>query len=102
MVPKPLQQEIAVRYLEKDRVSGHRFLATVLIEECGELAEAARKDDMAELGAEAADVAFMALSLANLAGVDVEAAIRAKFLDRSFEDATRTWTDTPWKGGRDE
>ncbi len=93
-----LQSDVAERFLAKDRESGHRFLATVLVEECGELAEAARKDDLDAVGREACDVAFMALSLANLAGVDVEAAVRAKFLEPAFADATRTWTDVPWRG----
>lgn len=65
------------------------------MEEVGELAEAVRRGEKAEAKAEAADVAFMALSIANVLGVDVEEAIRAKFLARKKEDVTKSWTDLP-------
>lgn len=90
-----LQQDLAARFAERDRRSGPAFLALVLMEEVGELAEALRREDDAEARAEVADVAFMCLSLANVLGVDLDAAIRAKFLARKEEDVTRSWTDVP-------
>lgn len=65
------------------------------MEEVGELAEAIRRGQAEEAREEVADVAFMAISLANVLGVDVEAAVRAKFLARSVGDVTRSWTDVP-------
>jgi NTP pyrophosphatase (non-canonical NTP hydrolase) len=90
-----LQSDLAARFVEGDRKSGASFLALVLMEEVGELAEAIRRGEKAEAQKEVADVAFMALSLANVLDVDVEAAIRAKFLKRKVEDVTKSWDDVP-------
>lgn len=94
----PLQQDLAARFAARDKESGASFLMMVLMEEVGELAEAVRRGESEEAKAEVADVAFMALSLANVLGVDVESAIRAKFLARREEDVTRSWTDVPGGG----
>jgi len=91
----PLQSDLAARFAARDRQSGAAFLALVLMEEVGELAEALRRGEKAEAQAEVADVAFMAYALANVLDVDLEAAIRAKFLARREEDVTRSWTDLP-------
>lgn len=90
-----LQRELAVRFEEGDRRSGSAFLALVLMEEVGELAEALRRGEVEEARKEVADVAFMAYSIANVLGVDVEDAIRAKFLKRKLEDVSKSWTDVP-------
>lgn len=90
-----LQHDLAARFAEQDRRSGATFLALVLMEEVGELAEAIRRGERAEAQAEVADVAFMALAIANVLDVDVEAAIRAKFLARAKDDVTKSWTDVP-------
>ena len=90
-----LQEDLAPRYAARDRQSGAAFLALVLMEEVGELAEAVRRGDRDGARAEVADVAFMAFALANGLDVDVEAAIRAKFLARREADVTRSWTDLP-------
>ena len=90
-----LQQDLAQRFAARDRQSGASFLALVLMEEVGELAEAIRRGDREGARGEVADVAFMALAIANVLDVDVEAAIRAKFLRRKEEDVTRSWTDLP-------
>jgi len=66
-----------------------------LMEEVGELAEAIRRGEKAEAQKEIADVAFMALSIASVLDVDVETAIRAKFLKRKQDDVTKSWTDVP-------
>lgn len=92
-----LQREIAARYAEKDREMGVPFLSMVLVEELGEFAEAVRKGDRAHAGNEIADVAFMCYALAAQLDVDLDRAIRAKFLERSFEEATKTWDDVTWK-----
>ena len=90
-----LQADLAARFAEQDKKSGAGFLALVLMEEVGELAEAIRRGQKDEARAEVADVAFMALALANVLDVDVEAAIRAKFLARKKDDVTKSWTDVP-------
>lgn len=91
----PLQQDLAERFLDGDRASGSTFLMMVLMEEVGELAEAVRRGEQDEARKEVADVAFMALSIANVLGVDVEEAIRAKFLKRTQKDVTKSWNDVP-------
>ncbi|HTX44308.1 MAG TPA: MazG nucleotide pyrophosphohydrolase domain-containing protein [Methanocella sp.] len=48
-------------------------------EECGELAEALRKEDMKAVEEEMADVFAWMVSLANLLGVDVEKACLSKY-----------------------
>lgn len=90
-----LQQDLAARFAEGDKNSGAPFLALVLMEEVGELAEALRRGDAAESGKEVADVAFMAYSIANVLGVDLDETIRAKFLKRDTRDVTKSWDDVP-------
>lgn len=90
-----LQSDLAARFADGDRQSGAPFLALVLMEEVGELAEALRRGDVEHAKLEAADVAFMAYSIANVLDVDLDEAIRAKFLKRKKEDVTSSWTDVP-------
>jgi NTP pyrophosphatase (non-canonical NTP hydrolase) len=90
-----LQSDLAARFAEGDRKSGASFLALVLMEEVGELAEAIRRGDREEARKEVADVAFMAYALANVLDADLEEAIRAKFLKRKMEDVAKSWTDVP-------
>ena len=90
-----LQQDLAARFAARDRESGASFLALVLMEEVGELAEAVRRGEREHAQKECADVAFMAFSIAIVLGFDLEAAIRAKFLKRKEEDVTKSWTDLP-------
>lgn len=94
----PLQRDLAARFAARDKKSGASFLALVLMEEVGELAEALRRGERAHAQQECADVAFMAFAIANVLDVDLEAAIRAKFLARKEEDVTRSWTDVPPRG----
>lgn len=90
-----LQAELASRFAARDRESGASFLALVLMEEVGELAEAIRRGERGHAQEECADVAFMAYSLANVLGVDLEEAIRAKFLKRKESEVTKSWDDVP-------
>jgi NTP pyrophosphatase (non-canonical NTP hydrolase) len=50
-----------------------------LVEEVGEFAEAVRKRDAKSMAAEAADVIAWLTSVCDLAGVDVERAVKAKY-----------------------
>lgn len=93
-----LQTDLEARFAARDRRSGASFLALVLMEEVGELAEAIRRGEREDARAEVADVAFMAYALANVLEVDLEQAIRAKFLARAEKDVTRSWTDLPPSG----
>ncbi|HUR69277.1 MAG TPA: MazG nucleotide pyrophosphohydrolase domain-containing protein [Candidatus Thermoplasmatota archaeon] len=90
-----LQSDLATRFAEGDAKSGASFLALVMMEEVGELAEAIRRGEREHAQKECADVAFMAFSIANVLGVDLEEAIRAKFLARKPSDVTKSWTDVP-------
>jgi len=84
-------QEIVRRhYLERDSRRGIHATFTWFIEEVGELAEALLgKRGKEGLREEFADVLAWLLSLANLAGVDVESAFRSKYIDRQ-SGVTRT------------
>lgn len=90
-----LQQDLAARFAARDKQSGASFLALVLMEEVGELAEAIRRGDREHAQKECADVAFMCHSIANVLGVDLDDAIRAKFLRRKEDDVTKSWDDVP-------
>lgn len=92
---RALQHALAQRFAEQDRASGLPFLVSVMAEEVGELAKAVRQGRRDEAGKEACDVLFMALSVCNVLGVDAEAQVRAKFLDRDLGEVTRTWDDVP-------
>lgn len=94
-----MQREIDRRFGDSDRRAGLAFLVLVLQEEVGEVAEAVRRGDREAAGREAVDALFAALSLANAAGADAERLLKAKFLDRSVEDVSRSWTDVPGGGG---
>ena len=73
------QRHIGELYLEKDKRRGAEGTMLWLIEEVGEMTEAARRKELAHLGEEMADVLAWTASLANLYGVDLEAAVAAKY-----------------------
>lgn len=73
------QQFIRARYGERDEARGTAANFMWMMEEVGELASALHKgEDMAQ---EFADVLGWLTTLANQSGVDLEAALRAKYLD---------------------
>ena len=88
-----IQGKLKERYGKIDESSGPLFLLSVLMEECGELASALRHHEEGAIG-EIADVVFCALSIANLLNVDVEHVLHEKYLRRTLEEVTRSWTDT--------
>jgi len=88
---RELQRIFEERFGEADRKSGDLFLLAVLMEEVGELAESIRRNEGFE--EELADVLFMVISIANLKGVDLEAALRKKYLEREVSEVTRSWDD---------
>lgn len=94
-----IQAKINDVYGPGDRQMGIPFLCMVLMEEVGELSEAARKGDRENIGAEAVDVLFMAIAIANQAGIDVERQLTQKFLKRTLGEVSATWDDVTWKGG---
>src|SRR5262249_34996397 len=83
-----LQEYVAAAIVERGFVADnvpHRLM--LLMEECGELARAARKQvggtfaadtHKAEAGEEAADVLIILLGLCNMLHIDLEQAFRAK------------------------
>ena len=91
---KEIQDELKSRYGLLDEASGAIFLLSVLIEECGELASAIRRNKD-NAGEEITDVIFCALSLANIIGADIDSLIVSKYLKRDFGDVTKTWNDLP-------
>jgi NTP pyrophosphatase (non-canonical NTP hydrolase) len=74
-------QEVMRRtYLERDAGRGADATFRWMVEEIGELARALRNGDRANLAHEFSDVLAWLTSLANLAGVDLEAAA-ARYAD---------------------
>lgn len=70
------QELIARTYLAKDRARGAPATFMWFVEEVGELATALREGTQEEKAGEFADVYAWLMTLANLAGVDMEEALR--------------------------
>jgi NTP pyrophosphatase (non-canonical NTP hydrolase) len=74
-----LQQIIRDTYDRKDRRRGVEGTFMWFMEEVGELSAALRSGTDADRAAEFADVLAWLGTLANIAGVDLDAAVRAKY-----------------------
>src|SRR6476661_11260311 len=74
-----LQHLIRDLYGAKDEARGDAATFLWLTEEYGELATALRSGTQEELAAEMADVLAWLATLANIRGVDLEAAVRRKY-----------------------
>lgn len=76
---RDLQALIEKMYGAKDAARGAEGTFMWLMEEVGELAAAIREKDHAALTLEFADVLAWLATIANVTGVDLEAAIRQKY-----------------------
>jgi NTP pyrophosphatase (non-canonical NTP hydrolase) len=76
---RDFQQLIRKMYLEKDKARGVDGTFMWLMEEVGELAAALREGTPAELAAEFADVLAWLTTIANVAGIDLTAAVAEKY-----------------------
>ena len=76
---REFQDLMARTYLKKDQERGTPATFMWFMEEVGELSAALRSGTDAERAAEFADVLAWLATLANIAGVDLEAAVRAKY-----------------------
>lgn len=74
-----LQEKIRVMYFDKDVSRGIDGTFMWLMEEVGELASALRGNDRENLAEEFADVLAWLATIANVAGVDLSAAVAAKY-----------------------
>jgi NTP pyrophosphatase (non-canonical NTP hydrolase) len=74
-----LQALIETMYSSKDEARGVDGTFMWLMEEVGELAAALREGTPAELAAEFADVLAWLATIANVAGVDLQQAVREKY-----------------------
>ena len=74
-----LQRLIREMYGAKDEARGDAATFLWLAEEFGELATALRSGTAEELALEMADVLAWLVTLANIRGVDLEAAVRRKY-----------------------
>lgn len=81
MEVRELQRLIKETYFERDWKRGVEKNNLWLVEEVGELTRAIRKGRRLEIEEEFADVLAWLLSLANVLGVDVEAAFLKKYGD---------------------
>jgi NTP pyrophosphatase (non-canonical NTP hydrolase) len=76
---RTFQQRMQTLYGAKDAARGQAGTFMYLIEEVGELAEACREPDRHDLPGEFADCVAWLASLANLHGIDLAAAVAAKY-----------------------
>jgi NTP pyrophosphatase (non-canonical NTP hydrolase) len=76
---RDFQKLIRDTYHKRDGKRGIDKNALWFVEEVGEFAEAVRKRDKKEMALEAADVIAWLTSVCDLAGVDLEKAIEAKY-----------------------
>lgn len=74
-----LQRHIRQMYYEKDVARGVEGTFMWLMEEVGELASALRGDDRENLAEEFADVIAWLTTIANVADIDLNAALVAKY-----------------------
>jgi NTP pyrophosphatase (non-canonical NTP hydrolase) len=94
-MPDPLtiaefQQHIRVRYFATDEARGTPRTWMWFIEEVGELARAlAREAGEQNIAEEFADVFAWLCTLANINGVDLEAAVRRKYLSGGGPEGTK-------------
>jgi len=73
------QKRIEDIYFQRDSMRGLAGTHMWFCEEVGELTRALRRDQRGELEGEFADVLAWLVSLASIAGVDIEAAARRKY-----------------------
>ena len=78
---KDFQRLIEAIYYERDSGRGLHGTYMWFAEEVGELTRALRRDQTDELEGEFADVFAWLASLASIAGVDLEAAVRKKYAE---------------------
>jgi NTP pyrophosphatase (non-canonical NTP hydrolase) len=76
---KDFQEMIGKIYIKRDRERGKEKTMLWVVEEVGELSQAVRKGDVAEIGEELADVFAWLVSLANLYNIDLENEIKKKY-----------------------
>ncbi len=76
---REFQQLIRGMYHDKDVARGIDGTFMWLMEEVGELATSLREESLEEQSAEFADVLAWLTTLANVAGVDLSAAVRKKY-----------------------
>lgn len=79
MTLSQLQSLIETMYGHKDSARGVDGTFMWLVEEVGELAAALRQGDREELAAEFADVLAWLVTIANVAGVDLQRAVYEKY-----------------------
>lgn len=77
------QQHIRDKYYATDKARGAPATFVWFIEEVGELATALHGDDRANLAEEFADVFAWLCTLANISQIDLTAAIRDKYLNKT-------------------
>ena len=78
---KDFQDLIRKMYYEKDAARGAEATFLWLMEEVGELAAALREGTKEELALEFADVLAWLTTIANVKGIDLTQAVRAKYGD---------------------
>lgn len=79
---RDFQQMIDHMYSDKDRARGSAKTFLWFAEEVGELASSIAESDRENLPTEFADVFAWLVTLANVEGIDLEDAVRKKYVDK--------------------
>ncbi|MFQ6051839.1 MAG: MazG nucleotide pyrophosphohydrolase domain-containing protein [Candidatus Hydrothermarchaeota archaeon] len=76
-----------------DRESGPFFLATVLMSEIGELADAIKKDEKSAIEEELSDIIFSTVAIANLYQIRISEKLKEKYIDRNVREIIEGWNE---------
>jgi len=85
------QEAMFEKFGREDRKKEKYLLIAALAEEVGELAKATLKKTKKEIAEEIADVIFVAICIANYYDINVETALKEKYLKRSKEEIAKKW-----------
>lgn len=85
------QEAMFEKFGREDKKKEKYLLIAALAEEVGELAKATLKKTKKEIAEEIADVIFVAICIANYYDINVETALKEKYLKKSKEEIAKKW-----------
>ena len=85
------QEAMFEKFGREDKKKEKYLLIAALAEEVGELAKATLKKTKEEIAEEIADVIFVAICIANYYDINVETALKEKYLKKSKEEIAKKW-----------
>ncbi|RLG59600.1 MAG: nucleotide pyrophosphohydrolase [Candidatus Hydrothermarchaeota archaeon] len=85
------QEAMFEKFGREDKKKEKYLLIAALAEEVGELAKATLKKTKKEIAEEIVDVIFVAICIANYYDINVETALKEKYLKKSKEEIAKKW-----------